>query len=208
MRGRGKQGRSPGFLEGGPGDFLMNQADIADRARRVLDISGPVPHELERAYRLTLQADDLNRTEYQWMRREMRFTSGGSQAAVAAQFGFCQLAVLQARRIAVVERVFCNFTGSGLQFGLGAAVAAGASALIAPADDRVVANSSGCGVIFGTSAAPVLPAGSIQAGTLSGNNPEFVLTGNFILCIVGLVANTPFTFGFQWRERVVGSAEV
>jgi hypothetical protein len=197
------------------GEFIVNQADIAQRMSRALGMDGSeLPQSIDKKHNAGIQVEDLTHPEYWWLRRGLRYGVGWTQAAVAAQFSFVEVYIRTsgARKLVVLEKVIISNPGPALLFvevGFGGAVAVGATREPAPLDDRFgnpagAPAGSGIQANVGTSAAPVRPGVGIQL--VVGINASvdigpIIMTGNANFTVIGTIANTALGVTIFTKER-------
>lgn len=214
----------------GEGTFLLGYAEYAECLMRTLGLKGDLPADIERSFGLGFQVNDLSDPEFQYLRRGVLWESGGTQNAVAGEFGVMVLA----GRLGATTRQVLGIIDKCIISNIGAAIATfsvgvdwGSLATIAsvnrtsyPRDDRaaLVATSA---FATGTDSDPAQLLGSshyvmtlaigqvieIAGPWIISNKPNAAGNPSFFAVQCGLV-NNAFRAGVFWRERELHDTEL
>ena len=212
------------------GQFLLGYAEYAEAVMRALGLKGDLPRDIQTSFGLSLQLLDLEGPEFQYLKRSVLWESGGTQAAVAGEFGVLALGgragATTRETLAVVEKcTISNFGAAAAAFTVGvdwastATFAGGLNRTSYPRDDRaaLVATSafatgtdSDAAQLIGPSHYPMqLAAGQvveIQGPWIISNKPNAAGLPSLFL-VQCAVVNTAFRAGIFWRERQMHDTE-
>src|SRR5678809_56273 len=128
------------------GQFLLGYAEYAEAVMRSLGLKGDLPRTVGQDFGLGVQLLDLEGPEFQYLKRSVLWESGGTQNAVAAEFGVLALGgragATTRDSLAVVERCIVTNLGAAAAFSVGvdwastATFAGGLNRTSYPRDDR------------------------------------------------------------------------
>jgi hypothetical protein len=212
------------------GQFLLGYAEYAEAVMRSLGLKGDLPRDVQQSFGLSLQLLDLESAEFQYLKRGVLWESGGTQNAVAGEFGVLALGgragATTRDTLAVVEKCVISNIGAaiatfsvGVDWASTATFAGGLSRTSYPRDDRaaLVATSA---FATGTDSDVAQLAGSshyvvslaigqvweIQGPWVISNKPNAAGLPSLFLINCGLV-NNAFRAGVMWRERQMHDTE-
>lgn len=211
------------------GNFLLGYAEYAEAVMRAFGLKGDLPRELQTTYGLGIQLLDLEGAEFQYLKRAVLWESGGTQNAVAAEFGVLALGgragATTRETVAVVEKVIVTNLGALAAFSIGvdwastATFAGGLNRTSYPRDDRaaLVATSA---FATGTDSDPAQLIGSSHYVFSLNANERQEITGPWVISnkpnAAGLpslfivqcaLVNNAFRAGVMWRERQLHDTE-
>lgn len=216
-------------MANGEGTFLLGYAEYAESLMRTLGLKGDLPADIQRSFGVGFQVNDLSDPEFQYLRRAVLWESGGTQNAVAAEFGIMVLAgragATTRTALAIIDKCIITNLGAAAAFSVG--VDWGSLATIAsinrtsyPRDDRaaLVATSA---FATGTDSDPAQLLGSshyvvtlaanqvieIAGPWVISNKPNAAGNPSFFGVQCGLV-NNAFRAGVMWRERELHDTEL
>lgn len=209
--------------------FLLGYAEYAECLMRTLGLKGDLPADIQRTYGVGFQLNDLSDPEFQYLRRAVLWESGGTQNAVAAEFGVCVLAgrlgATTRTTLAIIDKVIISNLGAVAAFSVG--VDWGSLATIAsinrtsyPRDDRAALVSTSA-FATGTDSDPAQLLGSshytmslnanerqeVVGPWIISNKPNAAGNPSFFAVNCGLV-NNAFRVGIMWRERELHDTEL
>lgn len=211
------------------GQFLLGYAEYAEAVMRSFGLKGDLPREVQTSFGLGVQLLDLEGPEFQYLKRSVLWESGGTQNAVAAEFGVLALggrAGSTSREIlCVVEKCIVTNLGAAAAFSVGvdwastATFAGGLNRTSYPRDDRaaLVATSA---FATGTDSDPAQLIGSshyvfnlnanerqeIVGPWVISNKPNAAGLPSLFIVQCALV-NNAFRAGVMWRERQLHDTE-
>lgn len=214
----------------GEGTFLLGYAEYAESVMRALGLKGDLPRDVERNFGLGIQLADLEQPEFQYLKRAVLWESGGTQNAVAAEFGVLALGgragAVTRDTVAIVEKCIITNLGAAAAFSVGVDWAAtttfagGLNRTSYPRDDRaaLVATSA---FATGTDSDPAQLIGSSHyVFNLNANERQEVI-GPWVISnkpnAAGLpslfivqcaLVNNAFRAGVMWRERQLHDTEL
>lgn len=209
---------------------LLGYAEYAEAVMRSLGLKGDLPRNVGTEFGLGLQLLDLEGAEFQYLKRAVLWESGGTQNAVAAEFGVLALGgragTTDRTTLAVVEKVIVTNLGAAAAFSVGvdwastATFAGGLNRTSYPRDDRaaLVATSA---FATGTDSDPAQLLGSSHyVFNLNANERQEVI-GPWVISnkpnAAGLpslfivqcaLVNNAFRVGVMWRERQLHDTEL
>ena len=211
------------------GQNLLGYAEYAEAVMRSFGLKGDLPREVQTSFGLGVQLLDLEGPEFQYLKRSVLWESGGTQNAVAAEFGVLALGgragATTRETLCIVETCTITNLGAAAAFSIGVdwaattTFAAGLNRTSYPRDDRaaLVATSafatgtdSDVAQLAGSSHYVVTLAAN-QVYELSGpwvlsNKPNAAGLPSLFLIQCGLV-NNAFRAGVMWRERQLHDTE-
>lgn len=215
----------------GEGTFLLGYAEYAESVMRALGLKGDLPRDVERQFGLGIQLADLGAPEFQYLKRAVLWESGGTQNAVAAEFGVLALGgragATTRDTLAVVEKCIISNLGAvvatfsvGVDWAATTTFAGGLNRTSYPRDDRaaLVATSA---FATGTDSDPAQLIGSshyvfqmaagetreIEGPWVISNKPNAAGLPSLFLVQCALV-NNAFRAGVMWRERQMHDTEL
>jgi hypothetical protein len=211
------------------GNFLLGYAEYAEAVMRAFGLKGDLPRELQTSYGLGIQLLDLEGAEFQYLKRSVLWESGGTQNAVAAEFGVGALGgragATTRETLAVVEEVIVTNLGALAAFSVGvdwastATFAGGLNRTSYPRDDRAALVATSAFATGTDSDAAQLIGSSHYVFSLNANERQ-VVTGPWVISnkpnAAGLpslfivqcaLVNNAFRFGIKWRERQMHDTE-
>lgn len=225
-------GVSRGFnpYVGAGGGMLLGNADYSERLMRALALKGDLPQFMAPVFGNSFQLEDFSRAEWSWLRRETRWSVGGTGVAGAGVFSIwafgTDAATLRQTQATVDSIVVSNPSGAtiSLTFGLSMAGTGGVALTRfgQQLDDRQFqAAQSLYAAGTGQNAASPAPAQgylfSIPAGgaiqlpvtpVILTAQPNAAGTFTSVIVIVPTVVNTGFQVGMTWRERQLSDSEL
>jgi hypothetical protein len=212
------------------GQFLLGYAEYAEAVMRSLGLKGDLPRTVGQDFGLGVQLLDLEGPEFQYLKRSVLWESGGTQSAVAAEFGALALGgragATTRDSLAVVEKCIISNLGAVATFNIGvdwastATFAAGLNRTSYPRDDRaaLVATSA---FATGTDTDPAQLLGSSHYTVQLNANEAREIVGPWVISnkpnAAGLpslfivqcaLVNNAFRAGVMWRERQMHDTEL
>lgn len=211
----------------------VNQPAVAERVIRALDLKGDQPTLLDGYFQLSVNALDLDKFQYEWLRRDYRQYVVGAPAAVAAQFSGVVLGTLTPQNsvLASIRRIrLYNFNAAAQNFRFAVLQSTAwaaftlANSFPAALDSRSLVAAAQIAtsqfkVFTGTLAVnPVasgaligLPAGGVAELDLPvtlTDSSEFGTTASPAFMLFADAANVAFHCGIEYMERQALSSEL
>lgn len=217
-------------MSNGEGQYLIGYAEYAESVMRSLGLKGDLPRTVQPEFGIGFQIGDFAEPEFQYLKRSVLWESGGTQNAVAAEFGVLVLAarnLITTRTVlAVIEKIsISNIAAGAATFSIGVdwnslATIASVNRTSYPRDDRAALVStsnfatgtdSDPATILGSSHFPVtLAAGQVYdlvGPWVITNKPNAAGLVSFFGIQCGIV-NSAFRAGIMWRERELHDTEL
>lgn len=210
--------------------FLLGYAEYAETLMRSLGLKGDLPADIARMFDVGFTINDLSDPEFQYLRRAVLWESGGTQNAVAAEFGVLALGgragATTRTSLAIIEKCVITNLGAGtIPFSIGvdwastATFASGLNRSSYPRDDRAALVSTSA-FATGTDSDPAQLIGSSHYVFNLNANESREITGPWIISnkpnAAGLpslflvqcaTVNNAFRAGVMWRERELHDTE-
>jgi hypothetical protein len=213
---------------GPQGAMLIGQSEYAERLMRALALKGDLPQYIAPVADLSYTQEDFTRFDWCWLRRETRWSVGGTGVAgvgVFSIFAFAAQSAVGRQTLASVDKIIVSNPSAAtisVNFGLTMAGVGGVALTRfgQMLDDRQFqAAQSGFAAGTGQNAASPAPAQcflfSIPAGgsfdlpvcpLLMTNADNGVFGSAFV--IVPTVVNVGMQVGMTWRERQLSDSEL
>lgn len=209
----------------GLADLLLGQPEVSERIMRALALKGALPQYLAPEFQPQVIAEDLNKPEFSWLRRETLWGAGLFAPAVVGETSLVTLGGrtnAQRAVIGTVEYVIItnqNAAVTSFRYGLIDQAHQGSAASTSdgsPRDDRQAAQTkSFFGVGIGSNAGVITTFTNSQFVLLPASTSLYI-PGPFILTLGNSAAPAQCTFAvwgtalnqsvqasFQWRERAM-----
>ena len=189
----------------------QNQQDYSTQVSKALGLQQRTPGHLDARIQLGINIDDLNRPEFQWLRRGGLGYASMDFGAVAGNLPFLALTAPPGV-IAVIERIEITNPNAAVNkyiIGLQSALPAAGSTVAGVARDARMANAGRTAVTMtqGTNAAPTTPLIPLNVyvppnatATWVCEQP-WVITSVLRFVMVGFTANQIMNAVVYWRER-------
>jgi hypothetical protein len=188
--------------------------DYPDVMMRALRLKGQLPELVDPAMQIGFTLDDFTQTEFWWLRRGLRWVSGGTAAAVAGQQGFLTLG-LGPGLIGIVDAIVVG-AAVNTRFGVvpaGGGLSGGANVGVFAQDSRMSSGTVTSTVVQIGANAAAIPGGAFLFNCPANQSViipvKSVLVGNAaLLAIQSGTANQAVDFAIAWHERPVFQEEL